>query len=87
MLKKDELAINTSCLNKATPTEPVFVLRAKDAFAAQTVRLWAAMAEGSHEPEKIEEALELAERMYQWRAQNVAETAPAQLSTEKFLRR
>lgn len=66
MLKKHELANNSSCLNKADPDEPVFVLRAKDHLAAQTVRLWAAMAVGEHEPEKIDEARRLAETMDEW---------------------
>lgn len=67
MLKQAELATPTSCLNKAAPDEPVFVLRAKDPFAAQAVRLWAAMAEGTHEPDKVHEALKLAETMEEWR--------------------
>jgi len=67
MLKQMELANPTSCLNKAAPDEPVFVLRAKDALAAQTVRLWAAMAFERHEPEKLKEALDLADRMDKWR--------------------
>lgn len=66
MLKKHELANPTSCLNKAAPDEPVFVLRAKDPFAAQTVRLWAAMSEGHHEGDKIHEALKLASEMEEW---------------------
>lgn len=68
MLKADELRSPASCLNKATSDEPVFVLRAKDPLAAQTVRLWAAMADGgTHEPEKGREALHLAEQMDAWR--------------------
>jgi hypothetical protein len=67
MLKRDELRSQSSCLNKAEPDEPVFVLRAKDPLAAQTVRLWAAMADDVHEPEKRVEAMALAEQMEQWR--------------------
>jgi hypothetical protein len=73
MLKKHELATPTSCLNKAASDEPVFVLRAKDKHAPQTLRLWATMAEDFHEPEKIAEARKLADEMEKWRAREVAE--------------
>ena len=66
MLKKDELATPTSCLNKAGSHEPVFVLRAKDPLAAMTVRHWATMAHGFHEPAKIDEAFSLAMEMDRW---------------------
>jgi hypothetical protein len=55
-----------SCLNKAAPTEPVFLLRANDPCAAATVRLWAAMAHGLHEPDKVDEALEIAKNFDHW---------------------
>ena len=70
MLKKMELATPTSCLNKAAADEPVFVLRAKDALAAMTVRHWATMAEGQHEEAKLEEARNLADQMDKWRKAN-----------------
>lgn len=68
MLKRMELASVDSCLNKAGPEEPLFVLRAKDKLSSQAVRLWAAMASGIHEPHKIEEALKLADQMDIWRS-------------------
>lgn len=74
MDKKDELRSPTSCLSKAAPDEPIFVLRAKDRLAPQAVRLWAQMAYGAHEAEKVDEAMQLADRMEKWRAQNVPET-------------
>lgn len=67
MQKRLELAKDFSCLNRAGAEEPIFVLRAKDEVGAATVRLWAAAAVGVHEPEKIEEALQLANEMEQWR--------------------
>lgn len=73
MLKFEELRTDTSCLNKADSNEPIFVLRAKDPFAAQAVRLWAAMSVGRHEPEKIEEANTLAYQMEAWRKQRFDE--------------
>lgn len=77
MIKRDELRHPTSCLNKAAPDEPVFVLRAKDPLAAQTVRHWATMAQGEHEDHKREEAVKLADEMDQWRAKNVPAPARA----------
>lgn len=74
MMKRDELCTNTSCFNKAASDEPIFVLRGKDPLAAQTVRLWATMAEGKHEAEKIAEALRLAELMDEWNRQKKAST-------------
>lgn len=71
MLKKLELAKTFSCLNKAKPDEPIFVIRAKDELASQTLRLWAAMADGLHEPEKISEALQCADEMDKWRSENI----------------
>lgn len=65
MLQKDELANPTSCINKAAPDEPVFVLRGKDLCSAFAVRQWANVAEagGHHEPEKIAAARAWADRM------------------------
>jgi hypothetical protein len=67
VLKLNELLNGSSCLNRASPDEPIFVLRAKDICAAQTIRLWAAMAHGKHEPEKLIEAREIADEMEKWR--------------------
>lgn len=71
MLKTFELSNPASCLNKASFNEPLFVLRAKDPNAAQTIRLWAAMSVNTHEPSKIDEALKLAHDMEDWRTQNI----------------
>lgn len=70
MLKCLELRNPKSCLNKADTDEPIFVLRAKDLCAPQTLRLWATMADGIHEGEKIAEALACAEQMQRWRDAN-----------------
>jgi hypothetical protein len=66
MLKMNELRQPNSCLNKAEPLEPLFVLRGKDPLAAATVRLWVAMSHQSHSPEKLKEALACAESMEKW---------------------
>lgn len=70
MNKADNLRNPSSCLNKAAPDEPLFILRAKDPHAAQAVRHWATMSEGTHEPEKIAQALDAANRMDAWRKHN-----------------
>lgn len=69
MDKAQNLINRSSCLNKAAIGEPLFILRANDPIAAQTVRLWAAMAEcaGQHSEEKIASALRLADDMDKWR--------------------
>ncbi len=69
MLKKDEMTNPNSCLNKAAPDEPVFVLRANDPLAAGVVQAWRlrAIKRGLHEPAKIEEAFKLIEEMNVWR--------------------
>lgn len=83
MLKRDELANPASCINKAASDEPVFVLRAKDPLAAQAVRLWAAMADGRHEPEKRQEALDLADRMDEWRTGQGPKAPPIMEKNER----
>jgi len=66
--KAENLIHRESCLNKAQFDEPLFILRAKDPLAAQTVRLWAAMAStGAHSPDKVASAVNLAEDMEAWR--------------------
>lgn len=73
MLKKLELSTPTSCLNKAAPDEPIFVLRAKDPLAAITIQHWITMATGIHESPKLDEAHELSMKMLDWRKQNYPE--------------
>lgn len=69
MDKAENLISRNSCLNKAKIGEPLFILRANDPIAAQTVRLWATMAQGvgQHSEEKIASALRLADDMDKWR--------------------
>jgi DNA-directed RNA polymerase subunit RPC12/RpoP len=75
--KIDEVEIPTSCFNKAAPEEPIFVVRAKDPEAPDTVRTWAnnAQTRGTHEPEKIAEAFALADRMEAYRREKFPEKA------------
>lgn len=62
---------NYDCYTKAADDEPIFVLRAKDPFAATLVRQWADMAEAdmAQPPEKIAEARKCADDMCLWRAE------------------
>ena len=56
------------CLGKSAPTEPVFVLCARDPFAPRLVRDWARAAEqvlGNSHP-KIRAARSDAEAMLEW---------------------
>jgi len=76
MLKRDELTNPNSCINKAEDDEPVFVLRANDELAAETVEVWATMYGvvkannngGMTEAQVAKqcEARELAEKMRKW---------------------
>jgi hypothetical protein len=72
MIKDDEIAMPSSCLNRAAGDEPLFVLRAKDPTAAFIVRVWCQLAwqTALHEPERIGEARALAEQMEDWRRRN-----------------
>jgi len=72
MRKRDEQIDPESTWNRAAQEEPLFVIRAKDKLSASMVRQWAEAAAmtGAHEPEKIQEARELAEIMESWRQEN-----------------
>lgn len=85
MEKQTELRDPLSCLNKAGPFEPIFVLRAKDPVAPQILRLWAQMAINTHEEHKVAGALGMAEVMEKWRAANVPEVAQNQVGSSRSL--
>jgi hypothetical protein len=59
-------------LGKCAPDEPVFIVRAQDALAAETVERWAirarAMDVGNH---KVQDALALAEEMRDWHTKKI----------------
>jgi hypothetical protein len=79
MTKQEELracARGEGCLGKSQDDEPVFILVARDMFAADAVRAWADRVEhkaavtGALTPErklKIADARGLADRMDTWR--------------------
>jgi hypothetical protein len=76
--KPEEILNPRSCWNKAAEDEPLFVLRANDANAPQTVMTWANLYVESkggwnkmlpHQREKFNEALRCAQRMRDWHMQ------------------
>jgi len=73
VLKKQELSVPNSCLNKAASSEPIFVIRAKDPLAPMLIRHWATMAEGVHEVEKVMEARSIADEIERWQNQPMCE--------------
>lgn len=77
MIKRIELSASTSCLNKAAPDEPLFVLRANDPMAAMTIRHWATMSGALRTQSRIDEALMCADQMDTWRAQQAMPDAKA----------
>lgn len=72
MIKTEELAAADSCLNKAADDEVLFVLRAKDPTAPDTIRSWAEkrviMGLNKIDDAKIVDALACANSMETWRA-------------------
>lgn len=69
MIKSQELADPTSCINKAAEDEPVFVLRASDITAPRVIEFWIdnAVAAGAKLPKaKREHAVAMIEAMREW---------------------
>ena len=71
--KREDGTFDDSCLEKAKPGEPLFVLRAQDLSAPGLVELWADLArerltieETSSTKAKIEEAYKQAAAMRRW---------------------
>jgi hypothetical protein len=62
---------NCSCLEKAAPDEPIFVLRAQDKLAPVIVKIWSLLAAAWSVPyEKTREARECADAMERWQKEN-----------------
>ena len=68
MMKYEELRNQNSCLNRAAADEPLFVLRANDPVAAQTIRHWATMSNGVHDVGQIDSARICADEFDKWQA-------------------
>ena len=67
----------SSCLNKASADEPVFLLRANDPVAAQAIRHWATMSVHYHSDSKRQDALDVAAEFERWLKQQ-PQPAPAE---------
>lgn len=67
MIKRKELSDPTSCLNKATGDEVIFVLLSRDEAAPETIRHWAykriALGENKMDDAQIMEAFAVASKM------------------------
>jgi hypothetical protein len=62
---------NCSCLEKAAPDEPIFVLRAKDKLAPVVVKIWSLLGATWGVPyEKTSEARDCAQAMEDWQKRN-----------------
>lgn len=67
------------CLGKAADDEPVFVLRAHDAFSADAIDYWAKLLKGQttnwrtdvmHNPDKYNGAIEVISAIKRWQTSN-----------------
>lgn len=81
--KSETLRDPASCLNRAGPHEPIFVLRGRDPQAAQTIRLWAAMSTGTQPDAKLDAAYNIAAHFQKWYDANVPETLAAVASAQQ----
>jgi hypothetical protein len=81
--KAEALRDPASCLNRVGPQEPIFVLRAKDPHAAQTIRLWAAMSVITQPPQKLEAAYDIAAQFQGWYDANVPQDIAAVASAQQ----
>tara|TARA_R110002049_G_scaffold239404_1_gene412566 strand:+ start:2178 stop:2426 length:249 start_codon:yes stop_codon:yes gene_type:complete len=79
MRKRDELTDPTSCLNKAKPDEPLFVLKATDPLAPMAIRHWITMADTAYDKAKLEDAESCAAAMERWHNQN----CPGELAADE----
>lgn len=66
--KAKEMANLKSCLSKADPEEPIFVLRGQDASAPSLVRIWAVEfgKRNGYDHPKYNEAIDVADAMENW---------------------
>jgi hypothetical protein len=76
-----------NCIEKAEDDEPVFVLLARDPVAPTIVRLWAHFAEvhGHHDLAKVDDAIQVAGNMDNWRAVNRPSPGPTPNALAKAL--
>ena len=85
MIKREEIADSSSCLNKARDDEPIFVLLARDAAAIHAVMCWinARIELGLNIPTdgKLDEAVKWCVEASKWRDDNGRRTWRATANT------
>lgn len=78
MFKRNELRDQSSCLNKATKDEMIFVLLARDAAAPGAIRFWCMervrLEKNKLSDPQIQEALECARIMDEQRRNDILES-------------
>lgn len=62
---------DSQCLLKAGDDEPIFVLRAKDPAATQTIVNWISLNIGVQPHDKLMQAAQVAHDMEKWRKENI----------------
>ena len=87
MKKYLEVSEPTSCLSRAEPDEPVFVLLARDIVAPAAIEYWVfhRCANGKNNPgdAQIIEALTLAGQMRNWRRQKLLEREADRIANQQ----
>lgn len=62
---------NNPCLENAADDEPIFVLRAQDDLAVESIHRWADLLElYGNAPEKAQQARDIADAMQDWQKEN-----------------
>lgn len=86
MIKKDEISNPSSCLNRATDDEPLFVLRGKDVTAPDVIRDWCfrRIDAGKNQKgdEQIKQAYALADQMTEYQERLAAIAAQDSIENE-----
>lgn len=80
-MNKRECLMGPSCLTRADPEEPIFVLRANDPIAPAVIEHWAMLSASlkAHESRKIEAAFRDAQDFREWRARSMRDQASTEL--------
>lgn len=69
---KDYRKSNDSCLSKVRDDEPIFVLRARDPFAAMCVEQWASLAyHAGVNKDKVDGAMQIVKMMIHWKEKKI----------------
>lgn len=84
MLPQQEKDDPSSCLNRASSDEPVFVFRAKDRLSTLVVSFWLSLCEQNNmHLDRLEEARSWITRATQWQAQQYLRDSYGGLSVQQ----